>query len=364
MSNSVGEDTLKLASKRRSHSSHRHSSIPKEFLASFGASLFLLSIVSVRCYQNYRKLSKYRSEIEKQTKLRQDERNGRIHLEQKLRKENQETIQNNGINMKPIGVIESPFVDRRGTPRQPILVPAARGFIRFNKKIIQFQHFEELSQFSHLWVIFLFHENTNQHQSDSNDNNNNSNGKSGTPNLAKIAPPRLLGKTKVGCLTTRSPHRPNPIGLSLCEIISVGADYIEIRCLDLIHGTPVLDGEKIRIFFSFSFLLFSYCLFPFSSLSSFPTLLLFCLVKPYIPYDLVPSEYELPMVTSSDGNPLKIRPLQVPSWIVDSDIALLPVTFQSEAIQTIQELIVERKLKFCSTVEEATELISQVERIF
>jgi tRNA-Thr(GGU) m(6)t(6)A37 methyltransferase TsaA len=351
MSNSVGEDTLKLASKRRNHSSHRHSSIPKEFLSSFGASLFLLSIVSVRCYQNYRKLSKYRTEIEKQTKLRQDERNGRIHLEQKLRKENQETIQNNGINMKPIGVIESPFVDRRGTPRQPILVPAARGFIRFNKKIIQFQHFEELSQFSHLWVIFLFHENTNQHQSESTDNSSNSNSKSGTPNLAKISPPRLLGKTKVGCLTTRSPHRPNPIGLSLCEIISVGADYIEIRCLDLIHGTPVLDGENHKqiYFFRFLFHLF-YCIVP-SPLF---------LVKPYIPYDLVPSEYELPMVTSSDGNPLKIRPLQVPSWIVDSDIALLPVTFQPEAIQTIQELIIERKLKFCSTVEEATELISQV----
>ena len=295
-----------------------------------GISFFCMSILAVRSYQTYRKLQKYRKEVAKQAKLRQDERNGRISLEKKLRQEHQESLITNGINLQPIGVIESPFVDRRGTPRQPILVPAAKGYIRFNKKLIQYQHFEELSQFSHIWVIFLFHENTNQHQLEAPSSSKNSNNStkasssSSSPgNLAKIAPPRLLG-TKVGCLTTRSPHRPNPVGLSVCEILSVGQDYIEICCLDLIHGTPVLD------------------------------------VKPYIPYDLVPSNYQLPMVTSSDGQPLKLRPLQVPNWIVESDIPLLPVSFTPEAYEVIQELIVNKVLKFCTTFEDATELISQV----
>ena len=55
--------------------------------------------------------------------------------------------------------------------------------------------------------------------------------------IIQIAPPRLKGK-KVGCLSTRSPHRPNNVGLSVCELLSVGEDYIDIRSIDFVHGTP------------------------------------------------------------------------------------------------------------------------------
>ena len=97
-------------------------------------------------------------------------------------------------------------------------------------------HFQELTQFSHVWVLFVFHENTNTDKAENG----------GRPHTcqAKIAPPRLKGK-KVGCLSTRSPHRPNNLGLSVCEVLSVGDDYIDIRSIDFVHGTP---GTCVRVF--------------------------------------------------------------------------------------------------------------------
>ncbi len=100
-------------------------------------------------------------ELEKQQKLRNDERSGRIHAEKLLRQQLNELRNNNGYTYQVIGTIDSPFIDRRGTPRQPLLVPAAKAYIRFNKQLIQKAHYEELKQFSHVWVIFVFHENTN-----------------------------------------------------------------------------------------------------------------------------------------------------------------------------------------------------------
>lgn len=185
------------------------------------------------CYVCYKvkwyddKVEKLEADLEKQKKLRQDERNARINSQKQSRKDALDNKREVGFTFRPIGYVESPFPDRRGTPRQPLLVPAAKGIIRFDKKLVQYQHFEELVQFSHIWVTFVFHENTNTEKSSK---------------VAKIRPPRLHG-AKVGCLTTRSPHRPNEIGLSVCEIASVGKDYIEVRCLDMVHGTPVLDSE-------------------------------------------------------------------------------------------------------------------------
>ena len=109
---------------------------------------------------------------------------------------------------------------------------AAKGKIRFNKKMVQLDYFKEINEFSHLWVIFVFHCNTNV------DGCNN-----GTS--AKVRPPRL--GAKVGCLTTRSPHRPNNVGLSVCKIVSVGDDYIEVSGLDMVDGTPVIDSKSVQL---------------------------------------------------------------------------------------------------------------------
>lgn len=166
-------------------------------------------------------------EVAKQKKLREDERLSRIALQRNQRSSVQASLIDNGYTYQAIGHVESPFREKRGTPRQPLLVPSSIGMIKFNKKIIQYSHFEELKEFSHIWVLFVFSENT--------DIEKNS-------RVAKIRPPRLHGE-KVGCLSTRSPHRPNNIGLSVCEVLSVTPEGIQIKCIDMVDQTPVLDGK-------------------------------------------------------------------------------------------------------------------------
>ena len=265
---------------------------------------------------------KFSEELKKEKDLREKERLGRISVQKRTR--DRLTVQNlkQGYQYRPIGFVESPFPDRRGTPRQPVLVPAAKGKIRFDKSIIQAEHFKEITQFSHIWVIFVFHENTNGDTESSQ-----------VP--ARIKPPRLGGQ-KVGCLTTRSPHRPNAIGLSVCEVVEVGSDFIQVSGIDMVDGTPVLD------------------------------------IKPYIPYDSIQLEsregddpsasFPLPMsvAASFDGSIYKERKLIVPSWIIDSDIPLHPVTFDVSAIESLNDLVLDRMLSHSSTSIEALDLITQV----
>ena len=97
---------------------------------------------------------------------------------------------------------------RNGTPRQPQLVPAARSILHLSPECPSCI-LDGLEQFSHCWVLYAFHLNTDLHQS------------SGSKGIkGKIKPPRLNGQ-KTGTLSTRTPHRPNPIGLSLCEVLEV-----------------------------------------------------------------------------------------------------------------------------------------------
>lgn len=206
------------------------------------------------------RISALEAALQREKEARAVERTGRIALQQASRKELVEQQRAQGFTLRAIAHVESPFPDRRGTPRQPSLVPAATAVIVFDRAVVQHAHFAELALFSHLWIIFVFHDNTNldapsTHTASSAASSSGSQTRTAT---AKIRPPRLHGQ-KVGCLSTRSPHRPNPIGLSVCEIVSVSEGSITVRGIDLIHMTPVLD------------------------------------VKPYIPYDLVPSALPLPM---------------------------------------------------------------------
>lgn len=244
--------------------------------------------------------------LSKEMKLRETERSGRISVQKKIRQTEQILREENGYTYMPIARIESPFPDRRGTPRQPILVRAAKGKIRFNKNRIQREHFAELSQFTHIWVLFVFHENTSSHSIPS-----------------KIKPPRL-GGAKVGCLSTRSPHRPNNIGISVCEIIGVGQDYIEIAGLDMVDGTPVID------------------------------------VKPYIPYDAIPSDIPLPMARDANGETLLRTKLRVPEWIYESDIDMKVVRLEPVAAASLEDIAQSGCLRFCNSYLEAIELITQV----
>ena len=130
------------------------------------------------------------------------------------------------FSFEPIGVVESPFKEKFGTPRQPGLVAESRGTIVLRDDLNP-DAFDGLAEFSHVWIVFVFHENQSVRE--------------GRKTVkTKVHPPRLEGKA-VGVFATRSPHRPNPIGLSLVKIERIEGRRIYIKGLDLIDGTPVLD---------------------------------------------------------------------------------------------------------------------------
>lgn len=124
--------------------------------------------------------------------------------------------------MEVIGYLESCFPDKFGTPRQPGLVPSSWARLKIDKKYQPEEALIGLSSFSHIWVIFLFHKNTNLRYH------------------AKIHPPRLEGQS-IGVFATRSPHRPNPIGLSLLKLEKIQGDFVYVSGVDLIDGTPIID---------------------------------------------------------------------------------------------------------------------------
>jgi tRNA (adenine37-N6)-methyltransferase len=126
------------------------------------------------------------------------------------------------MNISSIGTVQSCYPDKFGTPRQPGLAPSSRAFLKLNPEVQPELSLEGVEHFSHLWVIFEFHKNTTARFH------------------AKVHPPRLDGEN-IGVFATRSPHRPNAIGLSLVQIEKVERDGVWVTGIDLIDGTPILD---------------------------------------------------------------------------------------------------------------------------
>eukprot|EP01118_Nematostelium_gracile_P011698 TRINITY_DN4192_c0_g1_i1.p1 TRINITY_DN4192_c0_g1~~TRINITY_DN4192_c0_g1_i1.p1 ORF type:complete len:195 (+),score=35.80 TRINITY_DN4192_c0_g1_i1:61-585(+) len=127
--------------------------------------------------------------------------------------------------MVPIGHIESVFTEKNGTTRQSQLCPMSRGRLTIDSGVPNPHHaLDSLGEFSHVWLIFIFHDNRNDEKGIKN----------------KVSPPRLEG-AKVGVFSTRSPHRPNPIGLSLAKLDKVEGATLHLSGIDLIDGTPILD---------------------------------------------------------------------------------------------------------------------------
>ena len=137
------------------------------------------------------------------------------------------------VFVRPIGVVRSCFRECRGTPRQGTFAPDSRGYIEFEKRVPEFSTIG-LEKFSHLWVVFQFHNNTNSRH------NQRAHASHAHSFRAKVRPPALNGKA-VGVFATRSPHRPNPIGFTLVKMDAVKGRRIEISGLDLLDNTPVLD---------------------------------------------------------------------------------------------------------------------------
>ena len=123
------------------------------------------------------------------------------------------------LTVRPIGFAHSSYADRHSAPRQPAAARDVRGEIRLLPSA-QFEHaLADLESFSHLWVIFWFHLNSHFRP--------------------KVAPPR--SEQKRGLFATRSPYRPNPLGLSLVKLERVEGHTLYVCDMDLVDGTPVLD---------------------------------------------------------------------------------------------------------------------------
>jgi len=215
------------------------------------------------------------------------------------------------ITMQPVGHVSSVYRLCVGTPRQGLLAPNSRGRIDLYPDRIASDSVLSLDSFSHVWVMFIFHLNTTSQK------HTLENGQVAKhPFPSKIRPPALGGK-RVGIFATRSPHRPNQIGFSLCKIDKIVIPskknkkknvqvpyHVYISGLDLVDGTPVLD------------------------------------IKPYVPhYDSVGHMYEEGLGADKEA--------RLPKWVSDGLGKRKNVDFTPEA---------EEQLKNIVTGEDAKEL--------
>jgi len=124
--------------------------------------------------------------------------------------------------MKPIGWIRTDFQQKFGTPRQATLASNSRAHVELAPEWANRGLLDGLEGFSHVWVLSYFHLSQFKKKS------------------VKVRPPRL-GGAKVGVMGSRSPDRPNNIGLTLSKIISCKKDELLLAEIDLVDGTPILD---------------------------------------------------------------------------------------------------------------------------
>lgn len=132
------------------------------------------------------------------------------------------------IPIKIIARMKSDFTTKFGIPRQSGLVPSLRSTIVFEPEFRNSDALRGLEDFSHLWIIWQFSEAVRTQWSPT------------------VRPPRLGGNTRMGVFATRSPFRPNSLGLSSVEIVGLEntSEYgtvIHVAGADLMDGTPIFD---------------------------------------------------------------------------------------------------------------------------
>lgn len=161
------------------------------------------------------------------------------------------------ITMHTIAHIHTDLPEKFGVPRQSGLVPQLQGTIVFEPEYRNPDALRGLESFSHLWLIFRFHRAEREGWSPT------------------VRPPRLGGNRRMGVFATRSPFRPNNLGLSCVKLEGVSRDeklgpVIRVSGADLVDGTPILD------------------------------------IKPYLPYADCPRD-----ATGGFTDPLEAEPLEV-----------------------------------------------------
>ncbi|XP_051187716.1 uncharacterized protein [Lolium perenne] len=237
------------------------------------------------------------------------ERRGRVRAQQSLRKalsEQGETQEKEkpskaaaSYPMVPIGTVQSCFSTRNGTPRQPLVVPLARATVVLDPARVPAAAIEGLASYSHCWILYVFHLNTDLDKMWKDP--------ARSKLKAKVRVPRLKG-VKMGVLATRSPHRPNPIGLSVAKVDAVDGHAVLLSGVDLVDGTPVLD------------------------------------IKPYLPY--------------SDS----VKGAAIPNWLeVDGALAVESIHFSERFISSLANCWVHvQKQTLYASADEFQDLIKEV----
>jgi tRNA-Thr(GGU) m(6)t(6)A37 methyltransferase TsaA len=121
--------------------------------------------------------------------------------------------------LTPIGVVRSPFTEKMQAPRQPTAAQATLGRVELRPGQ-DFEHaLEDLQTFRYIWLLFWFDQAEGWRP--------------------KVLPPR--SSKRRGVFATRAPHRPNPIGMSLVELVGIEGLVLHVKGLDLLDGTPIID---------------------------------------------------------------------------------------------------------------------------
>ena len=129
------------------------------------------------------------------------------------------------MNIEPIAYFRSPLTSKFGIPRQSGIVSELRGTIAFVPKYAQAEALRGLEAYDYVWLIWGFSENMDAEKHPT------------------VRPPLLGGNERMGVWATRSPFRPNNLGLSSVRIASIDAEEacIEVMGADLMDGTPIYD---------------------------------------------------------------------------------------------------------------------------
>ncbi len=136
------------------------------------------------------------------------------------------------MRITPIAHIRTDFPEKFGIPRQPGVVEELKGRIVFEPEYRNPDMIRGLEEFSHIWLIWEFSKNL------ADDGNSKFS--------PTVRPPRLGGNKRIGVFATRSPFRPNPLGLSVVKIDHVESDtpegpVIYVKGADMVDGTPIYD---------------------------------------------------------------------------------------------------------------------------
>lgn len=130
--------------------------------------------------------------------------------------------------LKRIGRIRTDFPERFGIPRQSGLIKGAFGTVIFEPEYRREEAFRGLEGYSHIWILWGFSRAKRENWT------------------ATVKPPRLGGKKRMGVFATRSPYRPNPIGISAVKLEEIIMDeklgpVLKVSGVDMLDGSPVYD---------------------------------------------------------------------------------------------------------------------------